>query len=99
MHMDPSPVAIISGGSRGLGAELAGALLAGGWRVATFSRASSPCVEEWRFKYQNDFFWQAADSADFARLRAIVAQTWDRWQGIDALINNAAVSRDALLPL
>jgi 3-oxoacyl-[acyl-carrier protein] reductase len=89
-------VAVVSGGSRGLGGELVERLLADGWRVATFSRASSPLLAEAARKWPGDFYWQAADLADTRSLTDFVAETARRFQRIDLLINNAGVLHQEL---
>ncbi|WP_405738450.1 SDR family oxidoreductase [Streptomyces sp. NBC_01525] len=84
------PVAVISGGSRGLGRLMAERLLRDGWRVAAFSRSANAFVDEARERWPDAFWWHAADLADPTRLRAFVAETAERFGRIDALLNNAA---------
>src|SRR5512144_1689608 len=57
-------VAVISGGSRGLGGALAQDLLERGWTVATFSRKASPLVEQLQREDADGgrFYWEALDS-------------------------------------
>ena len=50
-------VALISGGSRGLGAAIARGCLQAGYVVATFSRSSGPFVEEQREKDPDALFF------------------------------------------
>ncbi|MGW1835362.1 SDR family NAD(P)-dependent oxidoreductase [Streptomyces sp. NPDC002067] len=83
-------MAVISGGSRGLGRAVAERLLADGWRVAAFSRGASTFVHEARQKWPDAFWWDAADLADPAGLRAFTAAAAARFGRIDALLNNAA---------
>lgn len=91
--------ALVSGGSRGLGAALVEALLADGWRVATFSRGESPAIERWQQERGNNFYWRALDLADFDGLRDFVGEVRQRWGRIDALVNNAAIAAEGLLTL
>src|SRR4030081_1354459 len=58
---DGGKVAVISGGSRGLGRVLVERLLHDGWRVATFSRSANEFVTETSEAAGKDFFWQSAD--------------------------------------
>ena len=97
--MAGEPVAIVSGGSRGLGQALVTELLAHGWRVATFSRTPTPFTEEFAARQAEAFFWRAADAADFAALRDFVHAAVDRFGRLDGLVNNAASGRDGLLTL
>lgn len=96
--MDIPKVALVTGGSRGLGAEAVLALSASGYRVAfcylnsseeaagVLSRASGP-----------DAFMFSADvsSSEDAYLTArMLRRAWGR---LDILVNNAGISRDALI--
>lgn len=92
----PRPVAVITGGSRGLGQVLAERLLGDGWRVATFSRSASPFTDEAARKWPDDFWWQQADLADPRSLTDFVAGTASRFQRIDLLVNNAGSLRQEL---
>ena len=87
-------VALVSGGSRGLGLLLVRRLLADGWRVATFSRKPSAATEELAGE---NFLWQQADLADPDSLAAVTAAVWDRFGRLDLLVNNAAVLHEGLL--
>jgi len=86
---------LISGGSRGLGAAIARGCLQAGYVVATFSRSSGPFVEEQRAKDPEGarFYWAPGDGRDAAALKRFVDAVADRWGGVDALVNNAAVGR------
>jgi 3-oxoacyl-[acyl-carrier protein] reductase len=92
-------VVLISGGSRGLGEVLAGEFLRGGDIVATFSRTSTPFIEECERLYPDRFMWQEINAADTARVRAYVREVFDRFGRIDVLLNNAATGADGLLTL
>ncbi|QUQ66623.1 SDR family NAD(P)-dependent oxidoreductase [Kutzneria sp. CA-103260] len=87
-------VAVVSGGSRGLGLLLVRRLLAEGWRVATFSRKPSAATDELAGA---NFLWQQADLADPDSLAAFTAAVRDRFQRLDLLVNNAAVLHEGLL--
>lgn len=89
--MSTAPVAVISGGSRGLGMVLAERLLDQGWRIATFSRTASEFTEAMTAKHPDDFHWAAVDLADTAALRGFAAGARRRFGRIDLLVNNAGV--------
>jgi 3-oxoacyl-[acyl-carrier protein] reductase len=82
-------VALVSGGSRGLGQVLVTRLLDEGWRVAAFSRTASPFIESTRAAAGDKFWWTAADMSDSQSLRDFVADVLRRLGRIDLLINNA----------
>jgi 3-oxoacyl-[acyl-carrier protein] reductase len=89
-----APVAVISGGSRGLGMVLVERLLDQGWQVATFSRSASEFTEAMTEKHPQDFHWASVDLADTAGLRAFATAARRRFGRIDLLVNNAGVLTD-----
>ncbi|MCX4844625.1 SDR family NAD(P)-dependent oxidoreductase [Streptomyces sp. NBC_00893] len=99
--MAPAPpegkVAVVSGGSRGLGRRLVERLLAEGWRVASFSRSSCEFLDKTAESAPEHFFWQPADLLDTASLRGFVTAVERRFGRIDLLVNNAGVLHQGLL--
>ena len=82
-------VAIVTGGTRGIGAAIVRRLLAAGWKVATCGRnppTASP-EEEGR---RADFI--ACDIRDPAQARAFVEQVVAKHGRLDALVNNAGLT-------
>jgi 3-oxoacyl-[acyl-carrier protein] reductase len=90
-------VAVVSGGSRGLGAVLVERLLKDGWRVATFSRSTNPFVERVAANAGENFLWRQADLCDPQSLREFVAIVRRTFGRVDLLINNAGVLHQELL--
>ena len=99
--MNPTRVIVVSGGSRGLGQAIVGHFLERGDCVATFSRRESPAIEHWRADPQTErrLLFREVDAVDAAALRAFVAEAWARFGRIDALVNNAGVAHESVLPL
>lgn len=99
--MNDDRVVLISGGSRGLGAQLVADFLADGCRVATFSRNISEQVEQWRSDPHaaGRFCFEALDVTDSEAIGRFVDQVCERWSRVDVLVNNAGVALDGLLPL
>ena len=97
--MSNSPVALVSGGSRGLGQAVVSRLLARGDRVACFSRTATPFVETCQRDHPDAFLWRAIDAADFAQLRAFVTDTEKHFGRLDMLVNNAAAGTEGVLAL
>jgi len=86
--------ALITGGSRGLGLQLAEALGEAGARVMLTSR-KAPDLEEATAHLQArgiDARWIAADASQPADIARIVDQTLERIGGIDILVNNAGAT-------
>jgi 3-oxoacyl-[acyl-carrier protein] reductase len=94
-------VALVSGGSRGLGQSIVTGLLEEGWAVATFSRSASPFIEEQEAAdpEAGSFFWEPLDASDPPALKQFVLEVARHFGRIDVLINNAAVGLDGLLAL
>lgn len=91
---------LITGGSRGLGAEFVRSFLASGDRVATCSRSGSDLVGEWEAGPDSDrFFHAAVDLADREATAGFVPAVIERFGEVDILINNAGLARDGVLGL
>ncbi|MBW3540245.1 MAG: 3-oxoacyl-[acyl-carrier-protein] reductase [Planctomycetes bacterium] len=93
-------VALVTGGSRGIGRAIVVALAREGAKVAFCYRASSEAadalVKELEAGEHDAVAWQA-DVANKADADAVVAKLIERWGKIDILVNNAGVIRDGLL--
>ncbi|MFC8047247.1 SDR family NAD(P)-dependent oxidoreductase [Nocardia sp. NPDC057353] len=94
-------VVVVTGGSRGLGADLVRSFLHSGDRVATCSRSTSTYLNELRADpaTADRFFHDVADIADRGSAEAFVAAVYRRWGRVDVLVNNAGVARDGVLGL
>ena len=99
--MNNGKVAVVSGGSRGLGKAIVQALLDENYKVAAFSRSESDFINTLREseKYRDRFYWEAADAADDAAMKQFVLQVYRKFSRIDGLVNNAGLNLDQLLPL
>lgn len=91
-------VAIVSGGSRGLGAGLVTALLGAGYRVATFSRSPSPFIEASlaHADASSNFWWERLDGGDPKAVVEFVSTVRRRFSRIDALVNCAAIAAEGM---
>lgn len=97
--MQPDRVVVVSGGSRGLGQAFVADLLGAGARVATFSRSRTAFVESCERDFGERFLWRSVDGGQAQSLREFVAEVCARFGGVDALVNNAAIAHDGVLPL
>jgi NAD(P)-dependent dehydrogenase (short-subunit alcohol dehydrogenase family) len=90
---------IVTGAGTGIGAAAARRLAAGGWNVALVGRRAAllESVASEIDKAGGKSLVVAADLAEAAMARAVIARTGDAFGGIDALVNNAAVIK--VLPL
>ena len=81
---------IVTGASRGIGAETARAFAAAGAKVMLVSRGSGE-IEALAAEIGGDAVAQACDVSDAGAVAAMVAKAGDLWGGVDVLVNNAGV--------
>jgi 3-oxoacyl-[acyl-carrier protein] reductase len=98
---DAARVALITGGSRGLGAGLVDAFLEAGYCVSTCARSDTDAVREWTegSETKDRFHFATADLSDPAEAERCVKEAASRWGRLDVLVNNAGVAPDGVLPL
>jgi 3-oxoacyl-[acyl-carrier protein] reductase len=89
---------ILTGGSRGIGAELVLALLSAGYRVSTCSRKRSVFIEEVsKGSFSGNFYYSQLDMEDLAAYEAFV-NGCIMWGGpLHGLINNAGIAMSGIL--
>jgi 3-oxoacyl-[acyl-carrier protein] reductase len=76
-------VAIVTGGSSGMGEAIADELLKRGWQVAVMARN----------KVHKEIFSVQGDVAQDADCRRVAKTVLDKWGRIDALVNNAGTTK------
>jgi len=87
-------VALVTGGSRGLGLQIAEALGEAGAKIMLTSRKAAD-LEEAAAHLQDrgiDARWAAADAAKDEDVQRVVAETMERLGQIDILVNNAGAT-------
>jgi 3-oxoacyl-[acyl-carrier protein] reductase len=95
-----SKVAVVTGGGRGIGQEIARMLAAEGAKVAVVSRSESSCgkaAEEINALYPGSAKAYAVDVADHAAVQELAKRIAEELGTVNILINNAGVTRDGLL--
>jgi 3-oxoacyl-[acyl-carrier protein] reductase len=94
-------VALVTGGSRGLGAGLVQAFLDAGYCVETCARTTTDVVRAWEDdpEYKERFHFATADVSDPAAAERFVKEAAERWGRIDVLVNNAGVAREGVIGL
>ena len=87
-------IALVTGGSRGLGLQVAEALGEAGAKVMLTSRKASDLEEAVAHLAERgiDARWIAADASDAAQAQRVCAETIQRLGPVDILVNNAGAS-------
>jgi len=94
----PSPVVVITGGSRGLGLAIASRfaqnpvkLVLGSRNLAELEQAQTTLLSRHPHLHPDDFYLVAADLAKPEECQRLITETIARFNRIDVLVNNAAV--------
>jgi NAD(P)-dependent dehydrogenase (short-subunit alcohol dehydrogenase family) len=91
----PRPVALITGGHRGIGLGIATALAGNGFNVAVIDMAAPDSGEEAMETLRShgaDAVYVQADISDVGAHRPAVAEVTERFGRIDCLVNNAGIA-------
>lgn len=91
-------VALVTGGSRGIGRAIVEALAGGGWRVFFCSRSQSSvaeALEAYSDRFGDRVEGRAVDVREQAQVDELVAWVDERAGRIDCLVNNAGLGRFA----
>jgi 3-oxoacyl-[acyl-carrier protein] reductase len=96
---DPLPIALVTGGGRGIGRAIAGRLLADGWTVAVTWRSQRDAAAELEAAHPGAARAFQLDLCDRERPARLVAEVEDQLGPILALVNNAGVQRSELLAM
>jgi short-subunit dehydrogenase len=86
---------LVTGASSGIGATLAVILAERGARVGVLARRDDrlrEVLDRCRVHQPDCEMW-IADLADLDRAVAVVEEAWDRFEGLDVLVNNAAIPK------
>ncbi|MFI8345223.1 SDR family NAD(P)-dependent oxidoreductase [Streptomyces sp. NPDC085639] len=95
----PSPVALVTGASGGLGQALALELDALGCRVAVHYNSSRQGAEAVREKLTNPSVLVTGDVGSWEATQALYAQISAELGPVDVLVNNGAIRKDSLMAM
>jgi 3-oxoacyl-[acyl-carrier protein] reductase len=93
-------IAVVTGGGRGIGQEIARRLAAEGAMVAVVSRSESSCgkaADEINAEFPGAARAYAVDVADHDAVQELAKKIADELGQVNILVNNAGVTRDTLL--
>lgn len=88
-------VAVVTGGTRGIGAAIAGRLRAAGYRVVAVFLSNVTAADA--FHRETGIPICQWDVADYAACAAGIATVGEMFGPVEILVNNAGITRDALL--
>jgi 3-oxoacyl-[acyl-carrier protein] reductase len=94
-------VVVVSGGARGLGLGIVGHFLAGGHKVASFSRRTTDAVRELQQRHADTFHFEELDLAHPSpeACRRFVLAAAERFGPPSVLVNNAGVAVAGMVAL
>jgi 3-oxoacyl-[acyl-carrier protein] reductase len=96
--MSRASVILVTGGSKGLGLTLVRGLLGEGYTVACLSRTSTPEWQQTIDATPDRLTYIPGDLASSDTLSQAVSRIEDEIGPIDALVNNAGIAHDGVLP-
>ncbi len=85
-------VAVVTGGSRGIGRAITLALLGAGYTVVCTARNENENIAAMKAEYGDRFAFVRADNACAEDRAALVREVRERFGGADMLVNNAGVA-------
>lgn len=93
-------VAVVTGGSRGIGRHIALKLAGSGMKVAINYRGQAEAAQETEAMIRQqgaDCLVVPADISDIQQAQSLVNTVLEHWGRLDVLVNNAGITRDTLL--
>lgn len=93
-------IAVVTGGGRGIGQEIARALAAEGAKIAVVSRSEASCgsaAEAINADFPGAARAYAVDVSDHAAVQELAKKIGEELGPVNILVNNAGVTRDGLL--
>jgi 3-oxoacyl-[acyl-carrier protein] reductase len=93
-------VALVTGGSRGIGRHIALKLAESGMKVAVNYRGNQEAAQETDEMIRRaggESYMVPADVSDITQAQSLIDTVLEHWGRLDVLVNNAGIARDTLL--
>jgi len=88
-------IAVITGGTKGIGKSIALAFAEAGADIVTVSRKPNPKLEENVLGLQREYMHYSADLTNREHTRGVIPAVLEKLGGVDILVNNAGIIRRA----
>lgn len=92
-----SKVAVVTGGTRGIGFGIVSKLYSEGFRVVALSRNSTEQIEELNKDSAGKVGFKSLDISNLDNIKSVVKEIKDEYGRIDVLVNNAGVAPTLLV--
>lgn len=100
MNTTKKNVAIVSGGSKGLGEAIVQHLLNKNYQVATFSRHPTDFINKlMQESNKENFYWEAIDASDLGAVNQFVHSVIHKFGEVGALVNNVGMSSEGIITM
>lgn len=99
MGKNKQKVAVVSGGSRGLGLGICGMLVQEGYAVATFSRKRTAELDDLMASVPGRMYWQSVDVADQSQIVNFLRNVKKELGRCGYLVNSAGMANEGLLTM
>ncbi len=92
-------IAIVSGGARGLGLGIVEHFLAGGHKVASFSRRTTDAVRALQLRHPDSLYFEELDLVQEGTCKRFVRAAAERFGPASLLVNNAGIALAGVVAL
>ncbi len=95
-----SKIAVVTGGTRGIGKQIILSLANQGYDIATNYRTDNQDLEDLKSEVQNigvQIFTYQCDVSDYSKVEEFIKEVVSKFGKIDVLVNNAGITKDGLL--
>lgn len=99
MPKEKHRVAVVSGGSKGLGLSICTSLLAAGYKVATFSRRGNEALDRLIQEKEGRLYWEPVDIVDVVQVQRFLSRVRQSLGRVGYLVNNAGMANEGLLTM